>query len=151
MSYQYAASYSSTRDAEGQPSYTSWILGSLMNLMHVKGRPRASVATIVRRRLLSVPTALILLWIWVLHWGERTTFNNDIAACDWATWEQWVCFGSSPGSGSGWSHTGPLIVNCTASTSAASPRSLGRRPPARRSPHISWTTMASVLLDCGRY
>lgn len=29
----------------------------------------------------------------MLHWGERSIFNNHISACDWDTWEKWVGYG----------------------------------------------------------
>ena len=43
------------------------------------------------RRILSLPNFLILLWIFYIRWGERTVFSNAIQACDWDSWESWVC------------------------------------------------------------
>ncbi|KAA6415346.1 MAG: manganese ion homeostasis (Fr) [Lasallia pustulata] len=41
------------------------------------------------RHIAKVPLALILLWVIVLWWGERSVFRYSIAACDWDTWERW--------------------------------------------------------------
>lgn len=46
-------------------------------------------------RLSVVTTLLTLLWIYVLYWGERTTFRTHIEACEWSTWEKWPA-GASP-------------------------------------------------------
>lgn len=37
-----------------------------------------------------VPVALIVLWVIILWWGERSVFRNSIAACEWDNWERWV-------------------------------------------------------------
>lgn len=36
------------------------------------------------------PVALIVLWVIILWWGERSVFRDSIAACDWDKWERWV-------------------------------------------------------------
>lgn len=41
--------------------------------------------------ILNIPTALILLWIFALWWGEVGTFRSSVDHCDWHTWERWVC------------------------------------------------------------
>src|SRR6266487_2874680 len=38
----------------------------------------------------NLPHALILLWLVVLWWGERTVFRKTIEACEWHNWERWV-------------------------------------------------------------
>jgi hypothetical protein len=40
--------------------------------------------------LLNIPNAFILLWIFVLLWGERWEFGWSIDACRWSNWERWV-------------------------------------------------------------
>lgn len=42
------------------------------------------------RNISKVPVALIVLWVIILWWGERSVFGNSIAACDWDKWERWV-------------------------------------------------------------
>lgn len=70
-------------------------------LDNTKGRRRSTGGTrpgtwqhIVYRRILSLPTALVLLWIFLLHWGERSLFSNDVNSCNWESWEQWVGLGT---------------------------------------------------------
>ena len=40
----------------------------------------------------NLPHALILLWLLVLWWGERTVFRKTVEACEWGKWERWVCY-----------------------------------------------------------
>ncbi|KAK1062820.1 hypothetical protein LTR33_012416, partial [Friedmanniomyces endolithicus] len=47
------------------------------------------------RRLSIVTTLLTLLWLYALHWGERTTFARHIDACAWDKWEEWPA-GATP-------------------------------------------------------
>ena len=35
---------------------------------------------------------LVILWIGLLYWGERSAFTWDVRACDWKNWERWVSF-----------------------------------------------------------
>ena len=42
------------------------------------------------RRLLSLPHALVLVWLLVLLWGERWVFEDAVKGCDWGRWEKWV-------------------------------------------------------------
>ena len=44
----------------------------------------------IKRRLLTLSTALVLLWICVLVWGERRIFEQSVAQCLWQQWESWV-------------------------------------------------------------
>lgn len=43
------------------------------------------------KSLLNIPTALILIWILALWWGEVGTFRSSVNRCDWHNWERWVC------------------------------------------------------------
>ena len=42
------------------------------------------------RGLLNLPNAFIIIWIFVLLWGERWVFERSISACQWGSWERWV-------------------------------------------------------------
>ena len=44
------------------------------------------------RRLLSLPNALILLWVVTVYWSERSVFSSSINSCDWRLWESWVSY-----------------------------------------------------------
>ncbi|KAH9815696.1 Cell division control protein [Teratosphaeria destructans] len=41
------------------------------------------------RRLSLTTAVLTLTWIYVLYWGERSTFKSHIDSCDWKRWEKW--------------------------------------------------------------
>nr|POE49534.1 kexin [Quercus suber] len=41
------------------------------------------------RRITVIQILLLLIWLYTLHWGERSTFAAHIKACEWETWEQW--------------------------------------------------------------
>ncbi|KAF2750692.1 hypothetical protein M011DRAFT_437083 [Sporormia fimetaria CBS 119925] len=41
------------------------------------------------RRMSSVSRVLVLLWVVMMYWGERTVFKNSIAECKWENWERW--------------------------------------------------------------
>lgn len=43
----------------------------------------------VLRRFSLTLTAVVLLWLYVLHWGERSNYNSHISACNWDAWEKW--------------------------------------------------------------
>ncbi|TLD25748.1 hypothetical protein E2P81_ATG09405 [Venturia nashicola] len=47
--------------------------------------PRKSLV----RRICSLGNILILLWVYVVYWGERTVFDRAIDECDWRHWENW--------------------------------------------------------------
>ncbi|KAF2674400.1 hypothetical protein BT63DRAFT_9230 [Microthyrium microscopicum] len=38
-------------------------------------------------RFLSIPNILILLWLYVVYWSERTVFTKSIQECQWDQWE----------------------------------------------------------------
>lgn len=42
------------------------------------------------KSILSLPVALILVWVFVLWWGEVGTFRRKVNQCDWQYWERWV-------------------------------------------------------------
>lgn len=42
------------------------------------------------RRGANVANALILMWAFILWWGERTVFEDTVSSCLWETWEKWV-------------------------------------------------------------
>lgn len=42
-------------------------------------------------RSIYLPHILIVLWVFILLWGERWVFNSSVVACDWKKWERWVC------------------------------------------------------------
>ncbi|PHH78579.1 hypothetical protein CDD82_2970 [Ophiocordyceps australis] len=44
---------------------------------------------LTRRRLLSFPHALVLIWILVLLRGERWAFQSSVSECAWNNWEKW--------------------------------------------------------------
>ncbi|KAI8624220.1 hypothetical protein F5Y19DRAFT_467955 [Xylariaceae sp. FL1651] len=43
----------------------------------------------VRRRVLSFPHLLVVIWIFVMLWGERWVFASRVQSCDWDHWEDW--------------------------------------------------------------
>ncbi|KAK5120398.1 hypothetical protein LTR85_006337 [Meristemomyces frigidus] len=62
--------------------------------MHLRHAASQHFQRLTRRypflRRLSIATSLLtLIWLLVLHWGERTVFKAGIAACEWEHWEQW--------------------------------------------------------------
>lgn len=46
---------------------------------------------LTRRRLLSFPHFVLLLWVFVLLRGERWIFHWKVEQCKWNKWENWVC------------------------------------------------------------
>ncbi|ROW10866.1 hypothetical protein VPNG_05392 [Cytospora leucostoma] len=44
---------------------------------------------LVTSRLFSFPHLLVLLWVFVLLWGERWIFHTKVESCDWSDWEKW--------------------------------------------------------------
>ena len=37
-----------------------------------------------------VHTLLIILWIWLLQWGEVRVYDKDVSGCKYGQWERWV-------------------------------------------------------------
>lgn len=54
---------------------------------------RATPKGFVGRYVLRVHTLLILLWIWLLHWGEVRIYDKEVGDCEWESWEKWVSDG----------------------------------------------------------
>ncbi|PNS20922.1 hypothetical protein CAC42_2853 [Sphaceloma murrayae] len=48
-----------------------------------------TLSSFVRRYIFRAQTILILLWIWVIHWGEVRVYQRDIRGCHWDKWERW--------------------------------------------------------------
>lgn len=49
----------------------------------------ADVIAILRKRLLRLTTALVLIWLVAVWWGERGIFKSAVAQCEWQNWERW--------------------------------------------------------------
>lgn len=49
-----------------------------------------STGRILVGRLVTLANLLILLWFWVLWWGERSVFRDSLEGCAWGNWEAWV-------------------------------------------------------------
>lgn len=138
MSYQYATSYSTSKD-EGRLN-NMWQRLLRQSQYDAKGKPRTRLA-IVRRRLLTLPAAIFALWFFVLLWGERSVFHSSIDACKWDQWEKWVCLANGPY---------PSLANLNVHVAlrcTTSPHCTDRRPSARRSAHLSRSSMAALLVD----
>lgn len=45
---------------------------------------------ILLRRLFTFSNLLVLLWFWLLWWGERRVFRDSLEGCTWGDWEAWV-------------------------------------------------------------
>lgn len=66
--------------------------------LELTGFPGFNFAALIRwlKRLIillfSVPTALIIFWVWTLWWGERVVFRESVSACKWKGWENWVSY-----------------------------------------------------------
>lgn len=43
----------------------------------------------IGREAWNVPNLLILIWCFVLLWGEYWSFNSKTAVCEWESWERW--------------------------------------------------------------
>lgn len=52
-----------------------------------KGQQRLTFGAIF-----SLPNALIVLWIFLLWWGEVVVFRSSVQSCEWRSWERWVRF-----------------------------------------------------------
>lgn len=79
---------------------TSLIPGSLaLPLRHLQAATADSMARsskvqrrLVLRRILSIPSALICLWVFSIWWGEHLVYKRSLDSCRWEHWEQWVRF-----------------------------------------------------------
>ncbi|EXJ74160.1 uncharacterized protein A1O5_02454 [Cladophialophora psammophila CBS 110553] len=84
----------------------------------------------IRQRLLSLPSALVLLWICLLWWGERYIFQQSVAQCLWRQWESW------PG------HSQPHHVLLVADPQLVDPHTYPDRP---------WPLSTLTILYTDRY
>ncbi|KIW23196.1 uncharacterized protein PV07_11416 [Cladophialophora immunda] len=91
---------------------------------------KANALSRIRHRLLSLPSALVLLWICVLFWGERYTFQQSVARCRWREWESW------PG------HAQPHHVLLVADPQLVDPHTYPDRP---------WPLSSLTILYTDRY
>ena len=44
------------------------------------------------RDLLDLRLALVVIWVYVLLWGEESTFSSKVESCGWDRWENWVFY-----------------------------------------------------------
>lgn len=44
------------------------------------------------RRTVTLANGLVVLWVWMLWWGERRVFEDSLEGCAWDQWETWVGF-----------------------------------------------------------
>ena len=42
------------------------------------------------RSFLDVRLGLVILWMFLLWWGEEAAFTGSVKACAWPNWESWV-------------------------------------------------------------
>lgn len=48
------------------------------------------VFTLAKTRVFTMANVLIVLWVWMLWWGERRVFEDSLEGCAWGEWETWV-------------------------------------------------------------
>ncbi|KAB8670388.1 hypothetical protein FH972_026301 [Carpinus fangiana] len=73
-------------------------LSALHNTKYLVTHPREAQLLLrswLRRRVWTLMTALILVWMFALYRGEFTVFEDAVNSCDWGAWEQWPR-GASP-------------------------------------------------------
>lgn len=39
---------------------------------------------------LTLRNLIVLVWAYVLYWGERKVYRDSLEECQWDKWEQWV-------------------------------------------------------------
>lgn len=97
------------KDAPTPDPILSWLFYSLPNKLnswfgsgrrdhvsrpqHARTIPRTARRDIVRylwRNIFSLTTALIIVWVCLLYWGEIWLFDTTIRECQWSNWERWV-------------------------------------------------------------
>ena len=62
--------------------------------MHVRHAAHQQLHKLTRRypftrRVSTTVLLVILVWLYVLYWGERTVYSSHITDCDWHKWEDW--------------------------------------------------------------
>lgn len=97
------------------------------------------------RSFLNIPLALILIWLFVLRWGEQTVFKHMIGDCAWDRWENWVCDESH----NRWRNE--LLTRTTASWSESTSCCSYRRSSTGGPSHLSWPSMAFIDADNSAY
>ncbi len=80
---------------------------------------------------------VILIWAFVLWWGEELVFNHKIKSCAWGQWERWV----SPVPRNSVSRR-PLTIIALRSRSSSFGSYCG--PSTGRSTHLSRTPLAAL-------
>lgn len=43
-----------------------------------------------KTRVFTMANVLVVLWLWMLWWGERRVFEDSLEGCAWGEWETWV-------------------------------------------------------------
>ncbi|KAJ5118041.1 hypothetical protein N7526_011064 [Penicillium atrosanguineum] len=74
------------------PAAKQWIEEGVDTIRSSRPRTRDEAknqAKMVLKSLFSIPSAVVLLWVFTLWWGERTVFQESIDACAWEAWETW--------------------------------------------------------------
>ncbi|EXJ57083.1 hypothetical protein A1O7_07427 [Cladophialophora yegresii CBS 114405] len=84
----------------------------------------------VKGRLISIPTALLVFWIFLLLWGERRIFDQSVRQCLWQQWESWPA------------HTQPHHVLLVADPQLVDPHTYPDRP---------WPLSSLTVLYTDRY
>lgn len=98
---------------------------------------------LTRRRMLSFPHLLILVWVFVLLRGESWIFHWKVDSCRWEHWEDWVSISVPTASPS--SPALPLTALVTAACRReAPPPRLRRRSPAHRPPLLPRPALAPL-------
>ncbi|KAJ9615733.1 hypothetical protein H2200_001810 [Cladophialophora chaetospira] len=46
----------------------------------------------IKSRLLTISTALVVFWVFLVLWGERRTFEQSVSQCLWQQWESWPAY-----------------------------------------------------------
>lgn len=111
-----------------------------MAIAHLPRRMWNSRRTLTRRHILNLPNVFVVLWIFVLLWGEKWVFQSSIDACDWSKWERWV--GLFPRSS-----LEHLLIHYVAQKCHTSPPHTPRRPSDSRSTYIYRPSMAPLSPD----
>lgn len=72
-----------------------WFSEGVASLRSSRPRSRREVQSTLKlglKRLFRITSAVIVLWLFTLWWGERAVFQESIDACAWEAWEAWVSY-----------------------------------------------------------